>query len=132
MRCARVQFLYEDYVSGALPEKTVQLIEEHVSKCSICREYYESNDDVAELISHSEITHPGEPYMNDLSKRVISSVLDPGTRTKDSDPLPSLAAARPWRRPIWWAGAAAAAALLVFGMQPEPEVKVQQELAQLN
>ncbi|MBI1785164.1 tetratricopeptide repeat protein, partial [Candidatus Sumerlaeota bacterium] len=132
MRCARVQFLYEDYVSGTLPEKTIQLVEEHVSKCSICREYYESNDDVADLISHADIAHPGEPYVEDLSKRVLSSVLDPRTMTKDRDPLPVLGSVRPWRRPIWWAGAAAAAALLVFGMQPEPEVKLQQKLAELN
>ena len=98
MRCSRVQFLYEDYVSGALPEKTVELVEQHVSKCSICREFYESNDDVAELITNStEIAHPGEPYMNDLSKRVLSSVLDPETQTKDRDPLPALRGARPWR-----------------------------------
>ncbi len=132
MRCSRVQFYYEEYVSGSLAEKTAQLIDEHVATCSICREFYESNDDLAELVAHgNEVAHPGSPYMADLANRVLGKVLEPSSAPTVSDGI-AVITSRSWGHPLWWAGSIAAGFLLVFGLQPEPEIVSQKQLAELS
>lgn len=127
MRCSRAQNLYEEFVSGGLDPEIARSVEEHLGQCPECREFFETNDDLAELISAgTEVAHPGNPYVADLSSRVLASVL--GGEGKSAPPPPPRRA--DWNRPLWWAGAAAAAALVIFGINtPKIEEAPAPELA---
>lgn len=125
MRCSRVQYLYEEYVVGAIEPETMDRIDKHIASCAPCREFYESNDDLAQLLTGgSEIIHPGEPYMASLAGKVMAALSAPagvGAAAAPLDPEPvrcvcAFQEFKPWRRPLWWSGAAAAVALLAVGV----------------
>ncbi|GEM_PF-3269700 len=124
MRCSRVQYLYEEYASGELPPVTAARIDEHLVACVACREFYESNDDISQILCKgSDIGHPGSAYLEGLTQRVVGSVLDAEGKLKSDAPEePDRAAPSPLRaaRPLWWAGAVAAAGLLALGLGTSP------------
>ncbi len=120
MRCSRAQYLYEEYAAGLLDSETAQRIDEHLAACVLCREFYESNDDLGELITHAnEVVHPGAPYMTRLSDQVLNRLASGPKGGKETDLKPRLPGINPWFRPIWWSGAVAALVLLALGMMPE-------------
>lgn len=114
MRCERVQVLYSEYVAGTLSPETLTRVEEHLSACPVCRNFYEDSDKLGSLIRHQgEVAHPGPAYFDDLAARVLGEL-------EKSPPPPPI---RNWRRlirgrPIWWSGASAAAALLLLALVP--------------
>jgi len=133
MRCPRVQYLYDEYVAGTLDHKTAEVVDQHLTECGECRDYFQTNDDLAELIFEgNEVVHPGEPYLQHLSERVLSSINNSSSSELDRLRLPTTRAINPWRRPLWWIGAAAAVALVVLGIQRDPQVNLPRELAALN
>ncbi|MCL5270090.1 MAG: hypothetical protein M1457_05980 [bacterium] len=134
MRCERVQFYYEDYCRLSLPVSTLARVEDHLAGCPACREYFEKNDQIARLLrDHAEVAHPGPGYFDDLAGRVMA-------RLDEQPPAPvldcGLAGVRPAsasRRPLWWAGAAAAAGLLILSFVPparQPDVQLARKLAE--
>lgn len=133
MRCPRVQYLYDEYVAGTLDHKTAEVVDLHLAECGECRDYFQTNDDLAELIFEgNEVVHPGEPYLQSLSERVLSNIQTSSSGEFDRLRLMPVRAINPWRRPLWWIGAAAAVALVVLGIQRDPEVNLPRELAALN
>lgn len=125
MRCSRVQYLYEEYTAGSLAPATASLLDEHLSVCPPCREFYESNDDLAQIISTcDEIPHPGPDYLNKLSANVLGNLFDDetGEFRKFDGPAPQMdersVIIEGWRRPLWWTGGLAAASLLVLALGP--------------
>lgn len=108
MRCSRVQYLYEDYVAGGLPPETMDRIDAHIAGCGLCRDFFETNDDLSELIQHGvEVVHPGDGYLEEISSRVLARLRAP------EEPVRATATGSPWNRPFWWSGATAAAAVLL-------------------
>lgn len=125
MRCSRVQYLYEEYTAGSLAPATASLLDEHLAVCPPCREFFESNDDLAQIISTcDEIPHPGPDYLDKLSQNVLGNLFDDetGEFRKFDGPAPQMAERsviiEGWRRPLWWTGALAAASLLVLALGP--------------
>lgn len=120
MRCSRVQYLYEDYVAGVVALETAARIDEHLAGCALCRDFYESNDDISQLISHcDEVVHPGDPYLDTLSSRVMNDLFDESGEFKkvNIEPVASPRGKR-WRSPLWVTGGVAAAALFALGLGP--------------
>ncbi len=117
MRCSRVQFLYEEYSAGTLVAVTASRVDQHLATCAECREYFEESDDISQIISgSSEVVHPGNAYMDDLTSRVMESLYDETGEFRPASPRSSEAMESPGRsaqRPLWWAGAIAATLLLV-------------------
>lgn len=116
MRCSRVQFLYEDYTAGTLPAETASRVDQHMAACRDCRDFFEESDEISQLISStSEVVHPGDAYLDDLTSRVMESLYDETGEFRAIAParvrvLDLTAAAA--RRPLFWAGAVAALLLL--------------------
>lgn len=122
MRCERVHRHYEAYSRGTLPWVTLGRIEEHLGACRKCLEYYDQNDELAAWMkASSDVAHPGEVYFERLTKRVMDRLDTPGTEDPPAvtGPARRLPAAG-WRRPIWWAGGMAAAALMAMICAPRP------------
>lgn len=134
MRCERVQFLYDEYSQGTLTVSTLGRVEEHLAGCPTCREFYEESDAISGLIRESsEIAHPGPGYFAGLHDRVLAALDLPETSpTRNPAEIIELPAAQ-WRRPLWWVGAAAAAALLAVAVLPAlmtvPEGQVMRQVA---
>lgn len=122
MRCTRVQYLYEEYAAGLLPPETATRIDEHLTVCGECRDFFETNDDISQIIARcTEVAHPGEGYMENLSGRVISDLFDDsGAFRKAEAPPPEIELdhERTAIRPLWWAGGIAAAALFGLAFSP--------------
>ena len=95
-------------------------VEEHLAGCPACREYYEQCDSIAGLLREtSDVAHPGTQYFERLCETVLDRLddpLDPSLREQVA-PIVDLPT-RPWQRPLWWAGAMAAAALLALSVLP--------------
>lgn len=111
MRCSRVQYLYEEYSAGTLEAGTATRLDRHLDACPACREYFEENDDVSQIISSSQVGHPGDAYITDLTSRVMEALCDDSGafRPTASAPVEDLDfAGRASRKPLWWAGAVAA------------------------
>lgn len=115
MRCCRVQFLYEDYSSGVLAPTTASRIDQHLAECAACREFFEENDALSRILTDSsEVVHPGNAYLDDLTSRVMESLYDETGefRPRRSRPAEVLeVTGRSPQRALWWAGAAAAVLL---------------------
>lgn len=147
MRCERVRFLYDEYSQGTLPVSTLSRVEEHLAACPSCRDQYDQNDTIADVIRKSaEVAHPGPAYFEDLHSRVLAALDEPETRHL-ADPaeiidIPSTQ----WRRPLWWVGGVAAAALLAVSLvasrqpeksqlaarlEPQPPKVIERDLAKL-
>lgn len=116
MRCSRVQFLYEEYSAGTLVAATASRVDQHLAACAVCRDYFEESDDISQIISAtSEVVHPGNAYMDDLTSRVMESLYD---ETGEFRPAVARSAeivetrGRSGQRALWWAGAVAATMLL--------------------
>src|SRR5688572_30591346 len=119
MRCERAQSLYDEYSRGSLPVSTMARAEEHLAACPACREFYEQSDIIARLLRRTgEIAHPGPQYFDHLTERVLIK-FDNSGETEVANPASVMNIPRtPWRRPLWWTSAAAAAALLALGFLP--------------
>lgn len=120
MRCERVRYLYEEYTQGSLPVATMARVEEHLAACPACREYFDQSDAIAQLLRQgSQIAHPGPQYFEDLNARVLRR-LDEASAIPVSDPdnILRIPTAQ-WRRPLWWVGGMAAAALVALGLVPQ-------------
>jgi len=119
MRCDRAQQLYDEYSRGSLPPATMARLEEHLAASPPCRETFELNDQIARLMRRAtDVAHPGPQYFDDLTARVLDR-LDAGERPVG--PLDGGRGAAPWRRPLWWSGFSAAAALLALAVFPPPD-----------
>lgn len=119
MRCQRVQSLYEDYSRGEVAPAMLASIDEHLAVCESCRQIFDENDRVADLVrSQHEVAHPGPGYFEDLGARVLAKLDQEDAATAPAEPLPALKLVRS-RMPLWWTGAAAAAALLAIAILPE-------------
>lgn len=131
MRCSRTHHLYEEYVVGHLPSRTAARIDDHLAACGPCRDFYESNDEISEiLIRGSQVAHPGEAYIDDLSSRVLNVLeSDPDLGRPPVGSFRRHAASRIITpgRPLWWAGGLAATVLLILGgwsaLAPQSEVE---------
>ena len=118
MRCARVQVLYDEYASQALPPATMAAVEEHLGQCDACQREYETHDRIASLLRRqSEIAHPGTAYFDSLNARVFAALEEARPVHAAPPPLP---ARTPLARPLWWLGSAAAAALALMTFLPAP------------
>ena len=115
MRCTRVQNLYEGYVAGELPVAVMARLDEHLAACPDCRKSFEQNDALAQWVRRTgEVAHPGPDYFDTLAGRVLDRLDEPSPA-----PPPPVRTAH-WRRPLWWAGAAAGAALATLALMPQP------------
>lgn len=116
MRCSRVQFLYEDYSAGILEAATASRVDLHLADCPSCREYFEESDDISQILSaSSEVVHPGNAYLDDLTSRVMESLYDETGEFRPQSPRPAEVlefSGRSPQRALWWAGAVAAALLM--------------------
>ena len=119
MRCSRTQHLYEEYVAGHLPVRTAARIDDHLAACGPCRDFFESNDEISEiLVLGSQVAHPGEAYIDDLSSRVrnvLDSDPDLGRPPAGSFYRPVASRFVAPGRPMWWAGGLAATLLVILG-----------------
>lgn len=119
MRCERVQFLYDEYSQGSLTVSTLGRVEEHLAGCPACRQFYEESDAISGLIRESsEIAHPGADYFAGLHDRVLAALDRPETERPTNPAQIIEMPATQWRRPLWWVGATAAAALLAVATLP--------------
>lgn len=117
MRCSRVQFLYEDYSAGTLEAATASRVDHHLVDCPACREYFEESDEISHIISaSSEVVHPGNAYLDELTSRVMESLYDETgefrPQSPGSNPGIEVSSGRSPQRALWWAGAVAAALLM--------------------
>lgn len=121
MRCSRVQYLYDEYTSGAMDLTTAGKVDEHLAECLICRDFFESNSELGKFIREgSEVAHPGEPYWENLSGRVLPNILAGGASDEGSGQLRTVGTTRRefWNRPIWWASGLAATVAVAFVLSP--------------
>lgn len=119
MRCDRVCFLYDEYSQGALPVSTVNRIEEHLAACPACSDFFEQSDAIGTMIrSSAEVAHPGPQYFEDLHARVLAELDRPESPAFTEPAIILDLPAHQWRRPLWWLGGAAAAALMAIALVP--------------
>jgi predicted anti-sigma-YlaC factor YlaD len=68
--CREFAELATDYLDGAMPEPTLELVEEHLAMCDWCREYLHQIDTTADAVATAEEEGPrfapAEPAMQDL------------------------------------------------------------------
>lgn len=132
MRCDRVQVLYDEYTRGELDFGTSARVDEHLAACESCREFFEQNDQLAQLLrTRTDVPHPGPGYFDALYERVVEAVEadsdEQGPTIFDANP-PSVSESK-WRRPFWWTGAMAAAALFAVILLPSGVLERAPQLA---
>jgi len=60
--CREFSELATDYLEAALPEQTLELVEEHLAMCDWCRDYLRQIETTAETVAAvSEASDPGPP-----------------------------------------------------------------------
>lgn len=118
MRCSKIQDNYEEYITGTLDPAIAARVDRHLAVCDPCRDAYEENDDLSELINQSsEVVHPGAAYLEDLTKKVVDSLYDETGEFIAAPEEPRRARVLPIFESLtqvrWAAGAVAAALLLI-------------------
>jgi predicted anti-sigma-YlaC factor YlaD len=68
--CREFAELATDYLDGAMPEPTLELVEEHLAMCDWCRDYLHQIRTTAEVVADAEDDGPrfapAEPVMQQL------------------------------------------------------------------
>jgi predicted anti-sigma-YlaC factor YlaD len=60
--CREFSELATDYLEAALPEQTLELVEEHLAMCNWCRDYLRQIETTADTVAAvSEASEPGPP-----------------------------------------------------------------------
>jgi predicted anti-sigma-YlaC factor YlaD len=60
--CREFSELATDYLEAALPEETLELVEEHLAMCDWCRDYLRQIETTASTVAGvSEASDPGPP-----------------------------------------------------------------------
>ena len=60
--CREFSELATDYLEGAMPDETLELVEEHLAMCDWCRDYLHQIEATARAVgAEPEATEPGPP-----------------------------------------------------------------------
>ena len=64
--CREFVELATDYLEGALPEATLELVEEHLNMCDWCRHYTHQLEATADAVAHVPAPAPPEETLRAL------------------------------------------------------------------
>jgi hypothetical protein len=70
MDCAGIQELLSEYIDGTLDEKTVQMVEKHISFCEDCKETLASLSAIVEELNTLEQVKPPEDFLEKIHQRM--------------------------------------------------------------
>jgi predicted anti-sigma-YlaC factor YlaD len=59
--CREFAELATDYLDGAMPEETLELVEEHLAMCDWCRDYLHQVEGTADAVAADAAAQPGPP-----------------------------------------------------------------------
>jgi predicted anti-sigma-YlaC factor YlaD len=59
--CREFAELATDYLEGAMPDQTLELVEEHLAMCDWCRDYMHQIRTTARVVAEPEVADAGPP-----------------------------------------------------------------------
>jgi len=88
MRCSKCRKLYDDAVSGLLPEKTARKVREHLAQCPSCAVFWQENDALRMLLRESceGVELPAPAYFARLSRIAVAKSADYKPSAKPAAP----------------------------------------------
>jgi predicted anti-sigma-YlaC factor YlaD len=76
--CREFAELATDYLDGAMPDATLELVEEHLAMCDWCRDYLDQIETTARVVAAEPAAPPDAPPEGTLT--VLVSAFRAGTK----------------------------------------------------